>query len=162
MAGAAPRWIVDQAAWQEQHVGSLSVETMAGAALLQTRTQTARQTQLLALLARTCCKSDWHARASWRQAGAALLQGEVQSSVWRGAHVVAVSAFSPGQVQISWLAQRFPKVKRGFHAKRITFSRSSADFAQLQRFLYVHISCGGSARGSTFGFHDKLTALSGH
>ena len=72
-------------------------------------------------------------------AGAELSQGQVQIS-WQAQHFrkvkfsqglngVAGAALSKGQVQVSWQAQHFRKVKYRFRGRRITFARSSKDFA---------------------------------
>ena len=54
-------------------------------------------------------------------AGAALSQGHLVA----GAALCA--AASQGQVQVSWQAQHFSKVKYRFGGRRSTFSRSSTD-----------------------------------
>ena len=45
-----------------------------------------------------------------------------------GLNCVAGAALSKGQVQISWQAQHFRKVKYSFRGRRSTFARSSKDF----------------------------------
>ena len=70
-------------------------------------------------------------------AGAALLQGQASprvelrgrrsSSARSGAEIVAGAALSKGQVQMSWQARHFRRVKYRFRGRR-TFARSSTDF----------------------------------
>ena len=76
---------------------------------------------------------------------------------------MAGAALSQGQVQISWQAQRFRKVKYRFPGSRSsTFARSSADFvagaALSQGQVQIDRSIGrsnGKRKGSTERYRKK-------
>ena len=77
-------------------------------------------------------------------AGAALSQGQIQNS-WQAHHFRKVKyricgRCTQGQVQNSWHAQHFRKVKYRFCGRRSTLARSSTDLVAGAAFLQGQLS----------------------